>query len=124
MDQQIPKQLQDKLAQFQTLQSQMQMISMQKQQIFVSSAEIDAALTALAATSTEKIYRMAGPLMIETTKDDSEKKLKEDKELSETRIKMLEKQEKKMMEKLEELRTEIQDMMKPLGGLAGGKEAQ
>lgn len=111
----MPKQLQDKLAQFQTLQNQLQLTSMQKQQFFLQSAETDNALKALEEASSEKIYRTAGPLLIETTKDASEKKLKEDKELAETRIKMLEKQEKKMIEKLDELRTEIQGMMKPPG---------
>ena len=116
MDQQIPKQLQDKLAQFQNLQSQMQITTMQKQQIFLQSAEIDSALAALGTAGSEKIYRAAGPLLVETTKEASEKKLKDDKELAETRIKMLEKQEKKMGEKMEELRSEIQDMMKPMDG--------
>ncbi len=113
MDTQIPKQLQDKIAQFQTLQGQLQMISMQKQQLFIQSAEIDNALKALEDVSGEKVYRAAGPLLIETTKADSEKKLKEDKELAGTRLKMIEKQETKLTEKLEELRSELQTMMKP-----------
>lgn len=118
MDQQIPKQLQDKLAQFQTLQNQLQMITVQKQQFFLQSAETDNALKALAEAGEGKIYRAAGPLLIETTKPESEKNLKEEKELSETRVKVLEKQEKKLSEKLEELRTEIQGMMKPPGTAA------
>lgn len=117
MDPVLSKQLQDKLAQFQTLQNQMQLVAMQKQQIFLQSADIDAALEALAASSGEKVYRVAGPILVESTKEASEKKLKEDKELAETRIKMLEKQEKKMSEKLEELKNEIQGMVKapPVG---------
>lgn len=117
MDQQIPQQLQDKLAQFQNLQNQMQMITMQKQQLFIQSADIDNALGALAkSVAGEKIYKAAGPLLIETNKDESEKRLKEGKELAETRVKMLEKQEKKMSEKLDELKAEIQGMLKPMGG--------
>lgn len=108
----MSKQLQDKLAQFQTLQSQMQLVTMQKQQLFLNSADIDAALEALGKTSGERVYKVAGPLLVETAKEESEKKLREDKELSETRIKMLEKQEKKMGEKMEELRAEIQGMVK------------
>jgi prefoldin beta subunit len=117
MDPQMSKQLQDKLAQFQTLQSQMQLVTMQKQQIFLQSADIDAALEALSAATGEKVYKVAGPLLVESSKDASEKKLKEDKELSEARIKMLEKQEKKMSEKMEELRSEVQGMVKqpPVG---------
>jgi prefoldin beta subunit len=113
MDTQIPKQLQDKIAQFQTLQSQLQMISMQKQQLFMQSADIENALKALEGVSDGKVYRAAGPLLIETGKGDSEKKLKDDKEVTATRLKMMEKQETKLTEKLDELRNELQTMMKP-----------
>jgi len=117
MTQEIPKQLQDKLAQFQNLQGQMQLISMQKQQLFLQSADADNALGALEKSdATAKVYRAAGPILIETTKDASEKKLKEDKELSEAKLKMIEKQEAKLAEKLEELRNEIQGMLKGSGG--------
>jgi len=113
MDTQMPKQLQDKIAQFQTLQNQLQMMSMQKQQLYMQSADTENALKALEGVSGEKVYKVAGPLLIETTKDASEKKLKEDKELCDTRMKMIEKQETKLTEKLDELRNELQSMMKP-----------
>lgn len=116
MDTQIPKQLQDKIAQFQALQSQLQMMSMQKQQIMMQSMDSENALKALEGVTGEKVYRVAGPLLIETTKDASEKKLKEDKELCDTRIKMIEKQEAKLTEKLDELRNELQTLMKPGSG--------
>ncbi len=75
MDTQIPKQLQDKIAQFQTLQSQLQMMSMQRQQLYMQSADTENALKALESVSGEKVYKVAGPLLIETTKEVSEKKL-------------------------------------------------
>lgn len=120
MEQQIPKQVQDKLVQFQGLQNQLQLTSMQKQQLVLQSADIENALSALEKTSIERIYKIAGPLIIETNKQDSEKKLREDKEVTETRIKMLEKQEKKLTEKLEELRTELQNMLKPPSEIGAG----
>jgi len=119
MEQEIPKQVRDKLAQFQELQNQLQLTSMQKQQFILQSADIENALSALEKTGNEKIYKIAGPLLIETNKESSEKKLKEDKELTATKIKMLEKQEKKLNDKLVELRTELQSMLKPQGIMGG-----
>ncbi len=79
----------------------------------MQSADTDNALKALEGVSGEKVYRAAGPLLVETTKDASEKKLKDDKELTATRLKMMEKQETKLTEKLDELRNELQTLMKP-----------
>jgi len=47
----IPPQVQDKLAQFQTLQQQMQMASIQKQQMMINGNEVDNALTELSKVS-------------------------------------------------------------------------
>ena len=123
MDAEIPKQLQDKLMQFQNLQGQMQMVAMQKQQLFLQAADTENAMKALEETKEgTKIYKAAGQLVVETNKTDTEKKLKEDKDLIDAKTKMIEKQEKKISEKLEELRTELQTMMRPpgAGGQTGG----
>lgn len=112
MDEEIPKQLQDKLAQFQTLQQQLQMISMQKQQMVLQNAEIENAQKELEEFKEGKVYRIVGPLLVETSKGDSEKKLKDDQDLNKTRIGVLERQEKKLAEKLNEMRTELQSMIK------------
>jgi prefoldin beta subunit len=122
MDAEIPKQLQDKIMQFQNLQGQMQMVAMQKQQLFMQAADTENALKALEETPAgAKIYKAAGQLVVETQKDVTEKKLKEDKDLIDAKTKMIEKQEKKISEKLEELRTELQTMMRPTGpGGTGG----
>jgi len=50
-------------------------------------------------------------LLIESSKGDCEKDLKEQKDLNETRVKVLEKQEKKLSEKYDELKKEIQGML-------------
>ena len=112
----IPKQVQDKLAQFQTIQEQMQLLGMQKQQLLVQSTDIESALTELGKLKKgEKVYRIVGPLLVETTKDESEKALTDDKEVNSTRMKVLDKQEKKLSEKFNELRGDIQGMLKPKG---------
>ena len=116
----VPKQVQDKLTHFQGIQNQLQLIALQKQQLMLQSTDMDNALTELGKiTDKEKIYRLVGPLLIETNKKDSEKMLKDDKELATTRINILEKQEKKINEKFEELKNELQGMFgKGTGGVA------
>ena len=111
----IPRQVQDKLAQFQNLQQQLQLISLQKQQMVIQNGEIDNAQKELSTLKAGKIYRIIGPLLVETTKTDSEKKMKDDSDLNKTRIEVLEKQEKKIAEKLNEMRTELQAMIKGPG---------
>ena len=120
MDQQIPKQVHDKLTQFQGLQNQLQLISMQKQQLVLQSADMENALTALKDMGDERVYRISGPLLIESNKEASEEKLRGDKEVAESRVKMLETQEKRLSDKLEELRIELQGMLKPPGGAGAG----
>jgi prefoldin beta subunit len=108
----IPPQVQDKLAQFQTLQQQLQLLGLQKQQLLVQGNDVDNALEELGKISEkEKVYRAVGMLLIESSKSESEKALKEEKELGDTRVKILEKQEKKLTEKFDELRKELQAML-------------
>ncbi len=115
----IPKQIQDKVNQFQGLQNQLQAVVMQKQQLMLQSAEIDNTLTTLEKINDERIYESVGPLFIETDKPASEKKLGDNKEIINTRIQMLEKQEKKLTDKLRELSAEIQTDLQGSGITAG-----
>ncbi|RLI93762.1 MAG: prefoldin subunit beta [Candidatus Altiarchaeales archaeon] len=116
----IPRQLQDKIAQFQEIQNQLQAIALQRQQFILQSRDIENALSELEKFEKGKIYESLGPIMIETTKEKSEKKLKEEKETLDARIKILEKQEKKLNEKLRELGEEIQSSIRGGGGLTAG----
>ncbi|MCX6695861.1 MAG: prefoldin subunit beta [Candidatus Altiarchaeota archaeon] len=110
-EERMPKQLQDKLAQFQTLQQQLQIMSLQKQQMVMQNGEMENAQKELSAIKTGKVYRIIGPILVETTKEETEKKLKDDFDLNKTRIEVLEKQEKKLAEKLNEMRSELQSMI-------------
>lgn len=116
---QLPQQLEDKLNQFRALQQQLQMISLQKQQLIHQSKENENALKEIEKTQ-EKIYRAVGPLLIETNKKESQKKLTEEKETLETRIKILEKNEKELTEKLNTLRREVETLLQNLQGGVGG----
>ncbi|HHQ45331.1 MAG TPA: prefoldin subunit beta [Candidatus Altiarchaeales archaeon] len=111
----VPKQVQDKLAQFQNLQNQLQMIAVQKQQLMLQGMDSENALKEMEGFGDGKIYRMVGSIILETKKDECVKKLSDDKESSQAKISVLEKQEKKMASKLNEMRVEIQAML-------GGRE--
>ena len=111
----ISPQVQDKLAQFQTLQQQLQLTSMQKQQLTAHGGDVDNALSELSKLSGgEKVYRSVGTLLIESSKSESEKGLKEEKELNETRMKVIDRQEKKLSERYDELKKELQSLLGPL----------
>jgi len=114
----IPQQLRDKVQQFQNIQNQLQLIVVQKTQLTQQILEIDNALEELEKYGEGKIYERAGPILIETTKEEIVKKLKDDKELKNARLKSLEKQEAKLRERLNELSVEIQS---GISSLSGGK---
>jgi len=114
----IPQQLQDKLAQFQNLQNQLQMVSVQRQQLQMQSADVSNAKKELEKAAADgKVYRLVGPMFIETNKAEGLEYLIDEDESAQTKIKVLEKQEKKLTEKLNDMRTELTSMMKPpVGG--------
>jgi len=122
MNPEIPKQAQDKVMQFQSLQSQLQLIVGQKQQLILRARDMENAMDELEKMKEGKIYKMAGPLMMETSLEKSKNEVAEDKETTEARIKILESQEKKLTEKLKELGAELQSMIQSqnTGGVVGG----
>ncbi len=109
----VPKQVQDKLAQFQTLQGQLQMISLQKQQLMLQNTDLENAKKELAAVTAGKVYRMVGPIMVELGREDAAKYVTDEHDMADAKIKVLEKQEKKLVDKLNEMRTELQGMLSP-----------
>lgn len=112
----VSKQVQDKLAQFQNIQNQIQMVSMQKQQLMLQSADLDNAKNEIEPAANGKIYRLVGPILIETTKEASLKYVTDEHDSAETKIKVLEKQEKKLLDKMNEMRSELTSMLQPPGG--------
>jgi len=108
----IPPELKDKLAQYQNLKNNIQVFMVQKQELMQRMNEIDDAISALDKYSTGKIYRLSGPILIETNKEESMVKLKEEKDVSDVRIKAIERQEVKLREMLSKLESEIQGAIK------------
>ena len=109
-DTQTPQQLQDKVAQFQGLQNQIQMIMSQKQQISVHVKDIENALEELKKQK-GSVYKLAGPILIEADKETTGKDLASEKEKLDSNLLIYEKHEKKLSEQLKKLSAELQSMM-------------
>lgn len=113
----IPKQLQDKLAQYQNLQNQLQMVAMQRQQLQLQSTDVMNAKKELEKLSDgSKVYRMTGPMFFATTREDGMAYLSQEAEGASAKSSLLEKQEKKLAQKLNDMRQEINSMMQPPKG--------
>ncbi|MDO5821859.1 MULTISPECIES: prefoldin subunit beta [Methanosphaera] len=108
----MPQNIQEQLNQFQQVQQQAQSIAMQKQTLTLQINESKKALDELSKTADDQdVYKTAGPLLIKTTKTDSEADLKDSIEMLEIRQKTIEKQEKRITGKLEELQKNLQEAM-------------
>lgn len=109
----LPPWLKEQISRLQQLQQNLQAIMMQKQQIELEIVETERALEELSKTTTsDSIYKAAGPLLIKSEKDPIEKELTEKKELANTRVMVLGKQELRVKENLKEVENKINQMLK------------
>jgi prefoldin beta subunit len=109
----LPPWLKEQISRLQQLQQNLQAIMMQKQQIELEIVETERALEELSKTTTSDfIYKAAGPLLIKSDKDTIEKDLTEKKELANTRVMVLGKQELRVKENLKEVENKINQMLK------------
>ena len=111
--QQIPDELRNKLAQFQTLQQQLQMVAVQKQQLILDKAEAEDAEKELAASKGD-VYKSVGPILVKSDKEALSKELKEAISSADSRVTLLEKQEQKLALKAQELQKDLQTGIKGL----------
>jgi len=111
-EQELPPWLKEQLARLQQLQQNLQAIMMQKQQVELEISETERALEELKKTTSEDVvYKLAGPLMVKSDRDNLIKELEEKKELSNTRTVVLGKQESRVKENLKEVENKINQMM-------------
>ena len=109
----LPPWLKEQISRLKQLQQNLQAIMMQKQQIELEIVETERALEELSKTTTsDSIYKAAGPLLIKSEKDTIEKELTEKKELANTRVMVLGKQELRVKENLKEVENKINQMLK------------
>ncbi len=109
----LPPWLKEQISRLQQLQQNLQAIMMQKQQVELEIVETERALEELNKTTTsDSIYKAAGPLLIKSEKDTIEKELSEKKELANTRVMVLGKQESRVKENLKEVENKINQMLR------------
>ena len=109
----LPPWLKEQISRLQQLQQNLQAIMMQKQQIELEIVETERALEELnKITTSDSVYKAAGPLLIKSEKDTIEKELNEKKELANTRVMVLGKQELRVKENLKEVENKINQMLK------------
>ena len=100
----------EKVAQLQLLEQNMQQFLMQKQQFQMQLSEITTALENL--KDTNNAYKIIANIMVSSKKEDLEKELQQKKEMLELRIKSLEKQEESIREKSKKIQKEVLGTMK------------
>jgi prefoldin beta subunit len=109
----LPPWLKEQISRLQQLQQNLQAIMMQKQQVELEIVETERALEELnKITTSDSVYKAAGPLLIKSEKDTIEKELSEKKELANTRVMVLGKQESRVKENLKEVENKINQMLK------------
>ena len=121
-EQELPPWLKEQLARLQQLQQNLQAIMMQKQQVELEISETERALEELKKTTSEDVvYKLAGPLLVKSDRDNLIKELDEKKELSNTRTVVLGKQESRVKENLKEVENKINQMMHMAQGGGGSQ---
>lgn len=106
---QLPPNIQERLARLQQLQNTLQSLVLQKQRLDIELSETERALKTLEATpSDRKMYKSEGAILVEKKKDEIVKELSERKEFLEMRSKVITRQENKTRERLTSLQQTLQ----------------
>jgi len=110
--------LQKEYETYQRMQQQLQMVMMQRQQMEISSAEVERGQDALSkADKSGKIYRLAGSIMVPRSKDELSKELAEEADTLKMRKDILAKQEEKLKASLTEIVKKLEAATKQTGAV-------
>ena len=108
----IPPWLQEHLGKLQQMQSSLQNVMAQKQQIEAERIETDRALEELKkAGEDEEVFKHAGSILIKSTRAAMIAELEERKELAATRSTVLDKQDARLRENLKEQEAKVTKMI-------------
>ncbi|HUT79667.1 MAG TPA: prefoldin subunit beta [Candidatus Bathyarchaeia archaeon] len=108
MSQGISPQLEEKIKRYQAIQQQMATVQQQVQALKIEHMDIEKALKEIEELPDDEVcYRSIGRLMVKSTIKDTKEKLKDQKELTETRVKLSEKSSDKLKSQFEDLEKEI-----------------
>ncbi len=108
------EQLEKFTAEYQTLQDQLQGLAIQKAQFTEQNEELKEALEEV-EKATGKIYSTIGGVMIETSKDEASKTIKEKRDSIELRLSIINKQYEEVAKREKSLRSEIEALLKQEG---------
>ncbi|VVB78489.1 Prefoldin subunit beta [uncultured archaeon] len=107
----IDKETQEKIQELQVYEQNLHGILMQKQAFQMELTETENALSEISEAK-EDIFKLIGNIMIKTSKEKTEKELKQKKDLLSLRLKSIEKQESQLSEQLEKLKEEVMKKIK------------
>ena len=102
----ISKETQEKIQELQLLEQNLQNLILQKQAFQMELNEVENALTEVEKTKDE-IYKIVGQVMLKADKQETEKELKEKKDILNLRIKSIEKQESLFKDKTDKIREQV-----------------
>ena len=94
-----------KIQQLQSMQQNLQNITLQKQQVESQLVELQSALQEI--STTEQAYKIVGKIMVASSKEQLQKDLQDQKEVADVRLKSLLKQEESFKHSMEELQQEV-----------------
>ena len=103
----LDKDTEQKIAQLQMFEQNLQNFFIQRQTFQNQNAEIENALKELNDLKEDNAFKLVGNIMLKKKKKDLVEDLKSRKEVLELRIKNIEKQENKIKEKSKEIRDEV-----------------
>ncbi|MBU0535667.1 MAG: prefoldin subunit [Nanoarchaeota archaeon] len=106
----LTKDQEEKIAQLQLFEQNLQGFLMQKQNLQAQLIELESALNEI--DKTDISYRIIGNIMVKTKKEDLKKDLVQKKEIVELKIKSLEKQENSIKDRAKKTQTEVLEGMK------------
>ncbi|MEK6952036.1 MAG: prefoldin subunit [Nanoarchaeota archaeon] len=105
------KEMEEKIAELQMIEQNLQQLLSQKQSIQVQQIETENALEELKKQTTKEVYKIVGQILINSDKKEVEKDLNSKKEIFLLKIKNIEKQEEKLREKAKEIQKEVLEKM-------------
>ena len=106
---QLPPQVQERFQRLQNLQTTLQQLLAQKQQIEMEKMESEKALETLKEVAADsKVYKSVGAVLVERPKDDVVKELDDRVDFLEMRLKVIIKQEDKTKEKMTSIQETLQ----------------
>lgn len=106
----VPKETEQKIAQLQLMEQNLQSFLMQRQQFQSQLIEVESALKEI--ENSKESYKIIGNIMVNASKEDLKKELEEKKKILELRIKSVEKQEKGIKEKATKTQAEVLEKIK------------